>query len=103
MVVEHVLMCFFACFDLCYQPPPGLGKVAHTTADEIFPPFMLTVVCARRSSTGSDTEEDADISPWPFIAYCFVENLRARIVFAGTLVEKCTLANLNGLEGESGR
>lgn len=91
-------MCPFAVFNLVNQSSSCLGKVAHTAADEAFPPNMLLLVCALRSLSCANADEHADFSSGPFVAHGFVENLRCGVVFASALVEEDGLADLDGLE-----
>lgn len=99
---EHVFVSEFAALNLANQLPPRLGELTHGPADEVLVPEMLLVVRAAGSLSRADADKDTDFSARPFVAHGFVEDLRRRVVFAGSLVEKDGLADLDGLEGEGG-
>jgi hypothetical protein len=102
LIVEHVDMCILATFDFGDQTSPGFCKGPNTASDKALPPFMLCVVGPTRSLASSDTDEDANISSWPFIHRGLFKYLRARIVLSSSVIVKYTLTNLDGLESKAG-
>jgi hypothetical protein len=100
-ITQHFLMDSFAALDLRDKSSSCLGERACRGTKEILPPFMLSVVGARRPSTSSNSDEHADFATRPLTGNRFLENLWCRVVGSRSFIDKHMLANLNRLESKS--
>ena len=62
---------------------------------------MLAVACSAWTLAGTNTNEYADFSAWPFIDGSFVQDLRGGVVFARTFVYEYGMSDLDRLEGKA--
>lgn len=102
MVAQHFHVDILAPLDLVDQPSTSFGKGAQGVAEEILPPLVLSIVGARRATTGADTDEDANLATRPLVHGGLVQDLRGGVISAGALIDEDVLADLNRFEGESG-
>src|ERR1700722_13882799 len=94
-------MSVLAALNFCYQASSCFGEVADAAPHEAFPPLVLLVVGASWPLASPNTNENANVSAWPFIHSSLFQYLRARIVLPSPFVVKDALPHFNRLKCKS--